>query len=201
MPDGRVCTSLRAAECSPGPGAAWVFVCPLVSLCGCEVEGALLLCPLPARFCGPPPFAALRIIGGPGGSGPTGGASPSERPVCAAALSTASASTLPFIPESCQEFRSALGDPGSRARVGEMGPWGDWWGLLGSGSAAHPGSGSRAPDPQHPGAQRVGALQRPDGRRPRPPTPHPPAPSILSPFLSPWVFPSSGRLQAGREVT
>lgn len=155
MPDTRVCTSLCAAECSPGPGAAWVFVCPLVSICGCEVEGTLLLCPLPARFCGPPPFAALRIIWwwarwvGPHSGG---GGSPSERPVSAAALSAASASTLPFIPELCQEFRSALGDPGSRARVGEIGPWGDWWGLLGSGSTAHAGSGSRAPDPRHPGA-------------------------------------------------
>ena len=45
---------------------------------------------------------------------------PSKQPVCAAALSAASANTLPFVLQSSREFRLALGDSGNRTVS-----WGD----------------------------------------------------------------------------
>lgn len=61
------------------------------------------------------PSSDSQLMVGLGGWGPAqGGTLPSERPICAAAFLAALANTLPSTPQSCQEFRLALGDSGNR---------------------------------------------------------------------------------------
>lgn len=106
------------------PWSVWVFVCLLVSLCGYEAEGTLLLCPLPVLFCRPPPFRSSEVSWWWArwvrlGTG-QGGTLHSERPVCAHTFSAASTNS-PILPR----VQVGSGDSGNR-----MTSWGHGHGAI-----------------------------------------------------------------------
>lgn len=108
----KACTCVSGGCVFTWPRSVWVFVCLLVSLCGCGVEGALF-CPLPVLSCGTPAFSCSenQLVVGWAGQAHCRVRITSERPVCAAAFLLASASTLPYIPQ-FSGLRLALGDSG-----------------------------------------------------------------------------------------
>lgn len=197
-----VCVHLCVGACLPGHGQSGLcvsLVCLLVSLCGCEAEGTLLLCPLPVLFCTPPPFCSSEVSWWWArwvrrGAG-QGGTLHSERPVCAHTFSAASTNT-PFLPR----VQVGSGDSGNR-----MTSWGHGHGAIGGGLRAMGEQHTlipvqESPDPRYPrSSHRVGALQRQMGDLPENHVPliHPP--TLLS--YRPGCSPSSVRLPAGQKVT